>query len=339
MCLVAACGQTEEGPVRAAAPRPAKLVIVGAASAVEARRFPAVVDAAQSTDLSFQVGGQIEELPVSESQQVSEGDIVARLDQQNFQNEAVSARAQFENAEEEYQRAVRLAAEDAIARNIVEQRQAQRDVARATLDSVEKALADSVLRAPFSGVVASVPASRLDTVQPGQVIATLISADGLDATIDIPAALIAQAPTQANTDAFVYLDAAPNVRIEAEFSEANLVADATSQTYAVTFTFAPPDGLLILPGMSATVELATSRNDNGQDRVAVPLAAVASDGAGQYVWVVDNESMMISRRDIEVAPGIGESLVVSDGLQTGETIVGAGVTLLSEGMQVRAWTE
>ena len=135
------------------------------------------------------------------------------------------------------------------------------------------------------------------------------------------------------------LDAAPDQVIEATFSEANLLADATSQTYSVTFTFDAPENLLVLPGMNATVVLRSTGGDDEAASVTVPLAAVQSDGGGQYVWVVNPESMAVSRRGIEVAPGIGETLVVTSGLVSGEQIVGAGGAYLAEGMQVTPWTE
>jgi len=339
LVVLTACGEAEVDGPRTAAVRPVKLLTVGAAAADESRRYPALIDAAQSFELSFQVGGMIEEVLVIESQEIDEGATIARLGSRNFANDLASARAQFDNAEEEYQRAVRLAAEDAIATSVLEQRETQRDVALSQLDSAEKALADTELVAPFSGVVANLSASRLENVQPGQPVATLISADVLEAIIDLPAAVLAQTPTRTNSSAHVLLAVAPNVRIPADFTEANLVADATSQTYSITFSFSPPEDLIILPGMSATVELSSTLDGISDSRVSVPIAAVGSDGEGQYVWVVDEESMTVSRRDVTIEPGIGENVVVIEGLVNGETIVGAGATLVSEGLQVRAWTE
>ena len=45
--------------------------------------------------------------------------------------------------------------------------------------------------------------------------------------------------------------------------------------------------------------------------------------------------MTVSRREVTVAPGVGESLAVLDGLEEGEVIVGAGASYLHEGMQIR----
>ena len=317
------------------------MVTLNAATEVQTNRYPAVVDAGQFAELSFQVGGLIEEIAVIDAQMVDGGNVIARLDQRDFQSQVQSARAQFQNAEEEYQRGVRLAAEDAIARSVLEQREAQRDIARAQLDSAEKALEDTVLRAPFGGAVAGVPVRERQTISPGQLVASLIDVSSLEVTIDLPARVVAESQEVGDRDASVILEAASDSRIEATFKEANLLADTASQTYAVTFSFEPPENLVILPGMNATVELSGARRstDAATDRISVPLSAIGSDGMSKYVWVVDQESMTVSRRDVTLVDGIGEYAIVTEGLATGETIATAGASFLADGMQVRPWSE
>ena len=337
----AGCGGDNAEEVRETAVRPVKLITLSPASEVETVRYPAVVNAAQFSELSFQTGGLIEEIVVTEAQQVAEGDLIARLDQRDFQSQVDSARSQFENAEEEYQRGLRLIEQDAIARSVLEQRKSQRDIARAQLDTAEKALEDTVIRAPFSGVVAQVPVRERENIGSGQLVAALNGQGALEVVIDIPARVIAESQEVQNRGAFVIMEAAPENRIEATFKEADLLADTASQTYAVTFTFSPPDDLVILPGMNATVELTGSRRSsaNVSDRISVPLTAIASDGTSTYVWVVDQDTMTVSRRDVTVADGIGETAVVTEGLELGETIATAGASYLADGMQVRPWTE
>jgi len=335
--LLLACDANVSESPKESAVRPAKLITIETATGIQTSRYPAVIGAGQSSDLAFQVGGLLQELLVNEAQQIKQGAVIAKLDQRDFHNNVASAKAQYTHAEEEYQRAVRLTKEDAIAKNILEQRQSQRDVAKAQLDSAEKALSDTVLTAPFSGVVTKVPAKRLQNVQPGNLIATLINGEVLEATVNLPASVIANVPQRNKEGAFVVLDAAPSKQIPATFKEATLEADAVSQTYEVSFTFQPPEALVILPGMNATVILSSSAKQASQTEVAVPLAALMSEGGQQFVWVVDTKSMMVSKRRVTVEEGIGETMLVTAGLSPGDTIVGAGAAYLSEGIQVRPW--
>lgn len=338
--VLAGCGTEEVDQPRKPSVRPVKLVTIAGAATEQSSRYPAVIDADQLSELSFQVSGLLKELLVQEAQDIERGALIARLDQRDFRSKVASAKAQFDNAKKEYQRAVRLAKGNAISRSVLEQRKSKRDVAKAQFDTAKKALSDTVLRAPFSGVIAQVPVKRLQNVQAGKLVAKLMSKGQLKATINLPARFIAQTPTREDKGAYVILDAAPENRIEATFRKATLVADATSQTYAITFTFKPPDNVIILPGMTATVELTSSPKDAsaGNNRVSVPLAAVMSDGHAQYVWVVNNETMTVSQRSVTIEEGIGETVIVTEGLTPGETIAGAGATYLAEGMTVRPWT-
>ena len=79
-------------------------------------------------------------------------------------------------------------------------------------------------------------------------------------------------------------------------------------------------------------------DETGQEeQIKVPLGAILTEGEAQYVWIVDSETMTVSRREIEIGPNIGSELVVESGLIVGDTIVGAGASYLHEGMQIRAY--
>ncbi|MCG8462575.1 MAG: efflux RND transporter periplasmic adaptor subunit [Holophagales bacterium] len=340
---LAACGTESDDPAPEQQARPVKLLTVGEADGGGLRRFPATVEAAESSTLAFQVSGSILEIPVKEAQEVEQGAVLARLDARDLQSNLDAARAQFDNAESEYQRALRLIEGDAIARGAVEQRKAARDTAKAQLDAAEKALRDTVLTAPFDGVVATVHASKLQNVAPQAEIVTLIGSDEREVTVDIPASIVARTREGDPVDTHVVLDVAPGVRIPATFDEATLEADPATQTYEVTFRFQPPTDLNVLPGMNATLiaEANGTRRGEAADGVgvSVPLAAVQSEAERNYVWVIDRGSMTASKRFVAIQPGIGETVVVTEGLDAGETIAGAGAAYLAEGMAVREWTE
>lgn len=337
---LSACDNAQETKSRTPVARPVKLITVSAAGAMRVNRFPAVIGAGRLSELSLQAGGMLREFPVKKAQRLKRGDLIARLDQRDFRSTLASARAQYQNAEKEYRRAVRLARQDAIARTVLEQRKTQRDVTRAQLERAEKALVDSVLRAPFKGVIAQTMVKKLQNVSPGQVVVKFMSDDAFEATIDLPARLLAKIPKKVAEDkrprAFVILDALPEQPIKAVYKEASLLADTTSQTYAVTFAFRPPENQLVLPGMNATVEL-RAENKAQTPRVAVPLAAVTSDGKNNYVWAVDTRTMKVSKRAVTLEEGVGETVVVTAGLAANETIAGAGAAYLSEGMKIREW--
>lgn len=338
--LFSACSDEPNTNVESTLVRPAKMTTLGVDQSRQSLRYPAVLAAGKTANLSFTMGGIIQTIDVNEAQEVAAGDELAALDTRDLVNNLTSARAQFENAEDEYQRGRRLFEQDALAKTVFEQRKTQREVAEAQLDSAEKALADATLRAPFSGLIATVNADEQQTVQGGSTIITLIGMEELTATVNIPARVVTRAARQDDIPAYITFDSLPDVRLPVTFKEATLIADSASQTYAVTFRFDRPENNFLLPGMTATVEIAipeASVSDRGG--IAVPISAISSDAGGRYVWLVEDESMTVSRQRVEVADGIGEMLVVESGLKAGDTIVSAGGGYLAEGMQVRRWEE
>lgn len=320
--------------------RPAKLHVVTASADRFDASFPAIIEAGSSSTLTFQVGGLLESLPVLEGQPVRKGGIIGRLDQRRYQNAVNSARAQYATAQSEYNSAARLLEEDAIARIVVEQRRAQRDVARASLDSAEKDLADTVLRAPFSGEVAVVHAERFENVQPQQDIVTLQSVGRVEAVVSIPASMVAALGNNPEdvTEEYVVLNAAPDLKIPGTFRSATTQADTQSQTFKVKFSFTPPRGMTVLPGMTGTVFGSRSLVE-GEDatQISVPLGSIQTDGKDRFVWVVDKKTMIVKKRKILVDKDVGEEIAVRSGLKAGETIVAAGAAYLQEGMKIRPY--
>ncbi len=71
------CGKTDGEQVRNSVVRPVKLITLSEASSLQIARYPLVLDVAQSSDLSFQVGGSIADLAVADSQEVRKGDVIA----------------------------------------------------------------------------------------------------------------------------------------------------------------------------------------------------------------------------------------------------------------------
>lgn len=339
--LLAACSSESTSTQTAAKARPAVLIEVGKESKGTFLSFPAVIMRQKGSELAFSVNGVVKAVFVKAGQRVKQGQVLARLDQRDFTARFNSAQATYKNAEEQYQRALRLQKGDAISRSEVEKRKAGRDTAKAQLETAKKALDDTVLLSPFTGNVANVSIEELQTAQAGKMVITLLKASQLDVKINLPSHIIALSPRYKNEEnaSFVALEDAPDQRISAKLKEISLEADPGSQTFEAIFTCTPPDDLFILPGMNATVWLQDPGKTTGVQRISVPLTAIDTDQNRKYVWVVNQDTMTVSKREVTIEPGVGAELDILKGLKSGETIVAAGVSYLSEGMKVRRWSK
>lgn len=319
--------------------RPAKIIQVESSRPVRTLTYPALVEAASSAEVTFQVAGLLQELPVASGQLVKEGDLIARLDERDFRNELASAEARYKQAQSAFSRSERLLEQSATSRRNFEQAKTERDVALATLNTARKRLEDATLLSPFDGLIAAVHGERFQNVAPQEPIVTLQTTGTADAIIQVPASVVATSSQFEVEETVVLLDALPGVRIPAVYQSAQTEADAESQTFRIRYAFEPPEGLVVLPGMTGMVEsrIRFVRQGDLVEVPAVPTSAILSDGESNYVWLVDTGTMTVSRRDVTVAPGVGEMMGVLDGLQEGDVIVGAGAAYLHEGMQIRSY--
>jgi RND family efflux transporter MFP subunit len=321
--------------------KPAKLVVIGQQSSTSFLNYPATVKAENVFALSFEVSGVVDELLVVESQQVKKGEVLAKLDLRDLQASLQSAQAQFDSANSEFERADRLIKQEAISKSVFEQRRSQRDVNQAQLDTAKKALGDAVLVAPFTGYIAEVLIKSKQAIQSGTTAITILGEGVMEATINIPASIMAlgDRTSKGLEEAYFVFSFAPDNRLKAKFKSVNLSADSASQTYKVTFTFTQPNGMNILPGMNGTFWFPDPRNSKAEDELAISIASVGIDGNQKFVWLVDQINNTVSRRDITVQDGVGEMLVVTSGLQMGDTVVAAGISSISDGMKVHPWSK
>ncbi len=321
--------------------RPVKLLTVQEASAWELLKLPAVIQASSSAEMAFQVGGKLDKPLIKEGTEVTQGTELARLEQEPFKDRLDSAQAQYDAAKDEYDRTKSLIKTNAISKSMLEQRRTQYEVARASLNTAKKSFKDSIMRAPFDGIVSKVNVKAFQTVGPQQIILTLQSIGLSDAIIQVPADLVIRSKDFEMKDLYVRLDAAPEVKIPGTLGPYMTTTESGSQSYQVKIHFMPPENLVVLPGMTGEVSMEVVGAEDSADAVvpiSVPLDAVASDGDGQYVWRLDTETMTAQRQDVVIAAdSVGEQLAVIEGLKAGDKIIVSGVSYLFEGMPVRVY--
>ena len=138
LSLLSACGDAGNPEEQAAAPRLVRTMTVAEAGDFRRREFPGVIDAAQKADLSFRVAGQVEAIEVAESEEVSAGQVVARLDPDDFETRLASVKADYERARADFERAEGLIEDGYISRTDYDKLKAQYTNAQSQLHTAEK---------------------------------------------------------------------------------------------------------------------------------------------------------------------------------------------------------
>jgi multidrug efflux pump subunit AcrA (membrane-fusion protein) len=101
---------------------------------------------------------------------------------------------------------------------------------------------------------------------------------------------------------------------------------------------AQPDGVEILPGMAGQARVVgTAPESSDLAGLQIPATAVftGADPSKSYVWIIDESSKTLSRREVEVGGPTRFGVQVRAGLNSGEWIVTKGVHSVGDGEQVR----
>lgn len=340
-CLgLTACG---EAPIEATdtIARPVKSMVVLSPAGSGIRNFPGRIDAVNRAVLAFRVAGTVESLSIKTGEDVTKGQVLARLDQTDFQIALREQQARFDRAEKDYVRAKDLVDNGAISRRDFDTIDAGYKTEGAALEQVQQNLVYTILRAPFAGNIALRHIDAFEEIQVGQRIFSIIDPSLLEVKFDIPENLVLLLPGRTsgdqpkNVNVWATFDAAPQLRFELAFKEVATRADAQTQTFAVTFTLPAPESVTVLPGMTASVMVDLSKALKQQSIYYVPLTAVAgTNELNPRVWTVDEDSMTVHERRVSIGRMIGSSVEVTDGLEPGLRIVTAGAAYLAEGMKV-----
>jgi len=308
--------------------------------------YPGKVKAADSANLSFVVSGRVIEFPVKKGFDLKKGDLVAKLDDRDFISDLNSAKAEYDLAESQYESFEELVKKGYISKDEFNQKKRNINVAKSNVKSAEKALDDSVLRAPFDGSVGDTYIDNHQDVQANQSIIQLQVLDMLDILIDIPESDVARGRGDKTIEeladkikANVVFAGLPGKKFDVTLKEFATIADEKTQTYLASFTMKKPDIGNIMPGMTATILVKPSSLPGEKEAlISVPVNSVFADPDGQpNVWIVNTSSMTVSKRKVEVGEMKDGKINILNGLDNGDKIVSSGLKSLSESSKIREY--
>jgi RND family efflux transporter MFP subunit len=317
--------------------RPVRSILVGDVSVFDSGPYPGQANALQEVDLGFEVSGQLIERPVVAGDLVQPGRLLARLDPRDYEARLASAAGVHGTAKANYQRAMVLVREGALAEIVLDQRRAVFEAADGELRLAQKAFDDTRMYAPFAGTVSVTYVDNFQNVQAKQSVIRLLDVSKIEMQVGIPEDAITLLPYI--TGVKVRFDAFPDREFPAEIREIGAEPSRTTRTYPVTLIIDPPEDIEIKPGMagqaSASAVLPEDLNRTG---IEIPASAVFSppDQASQqsFVWILAGEPLIVSRREVKLL-GTSKRGVLVRGLAPGDRIATAGVHSLSESQHVR----
>ena len=313
------------------------------------------VVARTKASVSAKIPGRMEYLGVHEGSTVRRGEVIARIESQDYraalaaaQASVVEAQAQLAQGNRDLERAKRLRHDDLIAQTDLENAQSRVQVLGAQLQSARarRQLAaanfeNTRVRAPFDGTVLRKDAEVGEIVAPASAgggltrtaIVTMADLGTLEVEVDVNEAYIAQ--IRNGQGARITLDAYPDTSFQGSVRQVVPTADRQKATVQVKVSILDRDPR-ILPEMGAKVLFvrdSSAHEVTSARRVYVPAAAVVQGAGGSRVWVVQDEKA--TARTVEVGATQGDQMEVRSGLQGGESVIVSPPAGLQDGARVR----
>jgi RND family efflux transporter MFP subunit len=350
--LLTACGKQEEEVVmEEKLPRPVKAFVVGGDEAMETRRLPARVYASQRAEISFRVEGLIVDLPVKEGDLVKKGQMLAQLDKKDYVTIVNDRKAKFDEANANYQRGKELVKDGFISKMDFDKLESNYRTTKANLEQARLDLSYTALVAPFDGHVAKRYVQNNEEVRRKQAIFAVQNIEQLDIKFDVPERLVLRlrdieereqlAPEDRPKVAYARFTP-DGKRYRLIYKEISTRADQQTRTFEATFALDTPEGITVLPGMTAEVDLDLIALYGPQAfDILIPNTAVFADPSGaprKLVWVINLDNMKVQSREVEPGVLVDDKIRIVSGLNAGESIVSAGVHHLEDGQSVRLFT-
>jgi RND family efflux transporter MFP subunit len=310
--------------------------------------------------LSAKILGKVTEVNFEEGQRVKQGDIVARLDDTNYaaalaQSQALArqAKAALDNTTPIYTRYQALKTQGAISTDAVENQRLAYDNARTAYDAAVAAvgfaqanLRDTVVRAPFAGVVTVKVAQVGEVVAPSAAgggdtrtgIVTIVDMDSLEVQVDVSENYIER--VEVGGQAIIHLDAFPDWDIPGSLIAIIPTADQSKGTVQVRVAIKTKDAR-ILPQMAARVSFMTAPEKGtaatASPRISVPVSAVLANGQGNNktgtVFVVSDDK--VEKRDVALGLKTAQSVTILSGISPGDRLAGDNLDKLHDGDKIK----
>jgi multidrug efflux system membrane fusion protein len=323
--------------------RPVRALVLAAGNAAVSAEFSGEVRPRIESRLGFRVGGKITERRVDVGAMVKRGQVLMQLDPQDLKLAQAQAQAALRAAETsrdlaraDVKRYQELRASNFVSHAVIDSKLAALRAAQSNVDAALAAFRAQSNQAGYTslvsdtdGVVTALDAEAGQVVAPGMPVVRVARTDQLDVVIGIPEDKVDSIRKASGVSVRLWAD--PGQLILGTLREIAPAADPATRTYAAKVAI--PASADVRLGMTAMVQF-SSRSGAGQLRV--PLGALLQHKGSSAVWLLENGVVRLA--PVQLGSAIGNEVLLTGGVQAGQTVVTAGVNQLKNGQKVKILT-
>jgi membrane fusion protein (multidrug efflux system) len=292
------------------------------------------VRAFRGVELSTEIGGLVQTVPIKSGMDVKEGELLIKLNDASDVAQLNSLKAQADLAKVINERDKQQLAIQAISKNVFDTSKADAKSKQAQVEQQTALVAKKNLRAPFSGRVGIVMINPGQFVNPGDKLLTLQTLDPIFVDFNLPQGNAAQ--IQVGQEIVVTTDAFKDASFVGKITAVSPKVDTNTRNIQIEAQLANPDKK-ILPGMFANV------NINLGDEVkllTLPQTAVTYNPYGSTVFIAKptgkkdkqgNPALEAQQVFVTTGPTRGDQVAILKGVEEGATVVTSGQLKLKNG--------
>lgn len=328
LVFLAGCSSSSSGNVVSAADAPLAVTAATVASQNIERRveITGTLAAWDEAVVSSEVDGRALTIKADLGDHVKKGASLAVLADEEYALKVAQTKADLVSAEANYRRIADLAAHEMASQQQVDDQKRMLDVARAAANLAQKKLNDTMLRAPFDGIVAKRMINAGEYVRVGNQAFQVVRITPLKFKGDVPERYAGD--LHVGDDVQAYLESSSDAPLTGKIVRIAPAVAADTRSFSVEAEIDNPDEA-VKPGTFARVSILTQKIDQA---LTIPESAVFSFAGNPHVFVVEQNKAR--DRAIETAGKYKDRVLVAKGLVAGDRVVSSGVELLTDGRAI-----
>jgi membrane fusion protein (multidrug efflux system) len=294
------------------------------------------VSAVQGAVVSAELGGTVAQVGFESGAIAKKGDVLLRLDTSSETAQLRTAEADLELARANVQRTRDLAQRKVVSKSELDAAESAFGQKQGTVDNMHSMTGKKEVRAPFDGQLGIRLVNVGQMINAGQQVVSLQALDPLYVDFALPQQQLSR--LSSGLPVRVHTDAVPGREFEGQLTAINSSVDTATRNVTLQATLKNADHSL-RPGMFVTVDIVLPEKHKA---LVIPGTAVSYAPYGDSVFVIEKkkdektgqDSQTLRQAFVRVAEARGDLVSVTNGLKAGDTIVGAGVFKLRNGMVV-----
>ncbi|MEP1150087.1 MAG: efflux RND transporter periplasmic adaptor subunit [Balneola sp.] len=286
----------------------------------------ATLEAEQEALIVAKVRGIVNEVLVEEGDYVKAGQVIAKIEDEQYRIESERAKSNMDRLHNDYKRSKELFEKQAISAEEYQNKQFEYEAQRSAYQLAMLNQEYTSIKSPLNGVISERFIKKGNMIGVDQDVYRVTDFDPLQAILYVPEHEMAK--INKDQPAEIKVDALPGKSFRAHVERISPIVDPTTGTFKVTVIIDEKSGML-KPGMFGRVKIV---HDTRLSTKMIPKAAVMSEDETQTVFIVKDS--LVYKKVIKTGYVNGVNIEVLEGLEDGEIVVTTGQGSLQDSAKV-----